>query len=299
MTTPSYAAKLRGGAGGGGSRFFSDSRPPVQDPPLHHVPALSENAVFIDLRVIKPSVDQVERNDFLLKDLQVSVDEIADIWPEPESQLLRLVFFTAEQHQRYLTRLTAGVPWAACNGALVYGWAPGDAVTAVRLTGVPANLPEAAIRAHFAQFGRVTRVFRSKDKVFTRACNGIVHISIAVAPGFALPAFVSLVDDDGTTDKRMLVHTDAFRRFPLLQMWNNRPCCPVLQSWPPRRRRPGGPLERPAHPGGPPSSCGACRNRLRGPADRRRQRSGGSGFLNSIILYNARRRLSQWECCRR
>ena len=33
MTTPSYAAKLRGGAGGGGSRFFSDSRPPVQDPP--------------------------------------------------------------------------------------------------------------------------------------------------------------------------------------------------------------------------------------------------------------------------
>ena len=212
MTTPSYAAKLRGGAGGGGSRFFSDSRPPVQDPPLHHVPALSENAVFIDLRVIKPSVDQVERNDFLLKDLQVSVDEIADIWPEPESQLLRLVFFTAEQHQRYLTRLTAGVPWAACNGALVYGWAPGDAVTAVRLTGVPANLPEAAIRAHFAQFDRVTRVFRSKDKVFTRACNGIVHISIAVAPGFALPAFVSLVDDDGTTDKRMLVHTDAFRR---------------------------------------------------------------------------------------
>ena len=121
MTTPSYAAKLRGVAGGGGSRFFSDSRPPVQDPPLHHVPALSENAVFIDLRVIKPSVDQVERNDFLLKDLQVSVDEIADIWPEPESQLLRLVFFTAEQHQRYLTRLTAGVPWAACNGTLVYG----------------------------------------------------------------------------------------------------------------------------------------------------------------------------------
>jgi hypothetical protein len=119
------------------------------------------------------------------------VDEIADIWPEPESQLLRLVFFTEEQYQRYLTLLTAGVPWAACNGALVYGWAPSDAVTAVRLTGVPANLPEAAIRAHFAQFGCVTRVFRSKDKVFTRACMGIVRISIAVAPGFALPAFVS------------------------------------------------------------------------------------------------------------
>ncbi len=140
------------------------------------------------------------------------MDEIADIWPELESQLLRLVFFTEEQYQCYLARLTAGVPWVACKGALVYGWAPSDAVTAVRLTGVPANLLDAAIRAHFAQFGRVTRVFRSKDKVFTRACNGIVHISIAVTPGFALPAFVSLVDDDGTTNKRMLVHTDAFHR---------------------------------------------------------------------------------------
>ncbi len=44
--------------------------------------------VFIDLPVVKPSVDRIERNDFLLKDLLVSVDEISYIWPEPESQLL-------------------------------------------------------------------------------------------------------------------------------------------------------------------------------------------------------------------
>ena len=157
-------------------------------------------------------MDQSGRNDFLLQDLKVSVDEVADIWPEPESQLLYVAFFTDEQYQLYLGRLTAGVPWSACRGALVYGWAPGDAVTAVRLTGVPASLPEAAIRDHFSQFGRVTRLFRSKDKVFTRATNGIVHISIAVAPGFTLPAFVSLVDQDGATDKRLLVYTDAFRR---------------------------------------------------------------------------------------
>jgi hypothetical protein len=59
--------------------FSEQSAPPVQDPPLHHVPALSKNAVFIDLRVIKPSVGQTERNDFLLKGLRVSVDEISDI----------------------------------------------------------------------------------------------------------------------------------------------------------------------------------------------------------------------------
>jgi hypothetical protein len=207
-TSFSYASALRGSASrGGGSQ-----RPPVQVPPLHHVPALSANAVFIDLRVVKPSVTTEERNDFLLEDLRVSVDEVSEIWPEPESQLLRLAFFTADQHKRYLDRLSAGVPWSACRGDLVYGWSPGDAVTAVRLTSVPASLPDAAIREHFSQFGRVTRVFRSKDKVFTRAANGIAHISIAVAPGFTLPAFVSLVDADGCTDKRMLVHTDASRR---------------------------------------------------------------------------------------
>ncbi len=35
----------------------------------------------------------------------------------------------------------------------------------------------------------------SKDKkVFVSAATGFAHISIAVAPGFTLPAFVSLVD---------------------------------------------------------------------------------------------------------
>ena len=205
----SYAFALRGGRGGPSG---GPERAPVQDPPLHHVPALSLHAVFIDLRMVKSPVDITERNDFLLKDLKCAIHEVKDIWPEPDSQLLWVAFFTAEQYDRYLARLTAGVPWSACNGALVYGWAPGDTVTAVRLTGVPSPLPDDAIRAHFAQFGRVTRLFRSRDKVFTAACNGIAHLSIAITPGFTLPAFVSLVDSDGGVDKRMLVYSDAFRR---------------------------------------------------------------------------------------
>jgi hypothetical protein len=345
----------------------------VQLPPLHHVPALSANAVFIDLRVVKPSVTTEERNDFLLEDLRVSVDEVSEIWPEPESQLLRLVFFTADQHKRYLDRLTAGVPWSACRGALVYGWSPGDAVTAVRLTGVPASLPDAVIREHFSQFGRVTRVFRSKDKVFTRAANGIAHISIAVAPGFTLPAFVSLVDADGCTDKRMLVHTDASRRrcsrcgttghvaqFCRVgrraagadaALWSViripadlLPAAEAAMDTVPARPPPPSRRRRLRQQAGRYNTAG-CRRRLsdsgqqhnprllytfiarrrlgrwgrcrrqgsRRPrwgggarhwgglfsSRRRRQRSGGPGFLYSIILYNARRRLSHWECCRR
>jgi hypothetical protein len=181
-------------------------------PPLHHVPALSENAVLIDLHVVKPSVTVEERNDFLFEDLLVSVDEVFDIWPEPESQLQRLAFFTADQYKKYLDCLTAGVPWSACCGALVYGWSPADAVTTVHLTGVPAALSDVAIRDHFGQYGCVTLVYRSKDKVFVRAANGIAHIFIAVTPGFTLTAFTSLVDADGCTDKQMLVHSDAERQ---------------------------------------------------------------------------------------
>ncbi len=66
-------APFRGSAGGDGD----SQRPPVQVPPLHHVPALSANDVFIDLRVVKPSVTTGERNDFLLEDLRVSVDEVS------------------------------------------------------------------------------------------------------------------------------------------------------------------------------------------------------------------------------
>jgi len=74
------------------------------------------------------------------------------------------------------------------------------------------RIPDVAIREHFAQFGRITRLFRSKDKTFTKAANGIVHLSIAVAPGFTLPAFVTLADPEGGVDKRMMVYTDASRR---------------------------------------------------------------------------------------
>jgi hypothetical protein len=143
-----YASALRGSAG----RDGGSQRPPVQVPPLHHVPALSANAVFIDLRVVEPSVTTEERNDFSSKIFSYLLMRCPKSGPNP-----------------------------------IHSWSPGNAVTAVRLTGVPASLPDTAIREHFSQFGRVTRVFETKDKVFTRAANGIAHISIAVAPWFTLP----------------------------------------------------------------------------------------------------------------
>ena len=69
MANNSYSSALRGGPGAASG----PPRAPVQDPPLHHIPALSANAVFIDLKSVKASVDVQERNDFLIKDLKVNL----------------------------------------------------------------------------------------------------------------------------------------------------------------------------------------------------------------------------------
>ncbi len=50
----------------------------------------------------------------------------------------------------------------------------------------------------------------AKDRVFNKANNGIVHISLSPLASHYLPS--SLVDCEGDVDKRMLVYSDASRR---------------------------------------------------------------------------------------
>jgi hypothetical protein len=94
----------------------------------------------------------------------------------------------------------------------LYGWAPGDSVTAARISAVPDCFSAEDIRSHFQQFGRVTRAVRGHDLFFKNAFNGIVHLSITVSPGFTLPHFVEVVDANGAIATRLFVHTDDHRR---------------------------------------------------------------------------------------
>jgi len=112
----------------------------AQDPPLHHMPTISVNVVFIYLKDVKPPADMKDRNNFIHQDMCVDQDEVDDIWPEPEINLLRVAFFTIHQYQWYHGRM---------QRALVYGSAPGDATTTDRLTGVPIALPDTAVHKHF------------------------------------------------------------------------------------------------------------------------------------------------------
>jgi hypothetical protein len=153
-----------------------------------------------------------ERNDFLLKDLRCKASEVKGIFPDPSTLLLRVSFKSADLFECYSARLAAGVPWTACSNALVYGWAPGDSVTAVRVSAVPDCFPVEAIRDHFQQFGRVTSAVRGHDRFFKSAFNGIVHLSLTLTPGFTLPHFVEVVDANGAIATRLFVHTDDHRR---------------------------------------------------------------------------------------
>ncbi len=88
-----------------------------------------------------------ERNDFL-KDLGCKASDVKGIFPDPSTLLLRISFKSADLFEGY----AAGIPWAACANTLVYGWAPGDSVTATRVYAVPGCFPVEAIRDHFQQF---------------------------------------------------------------------------------------------------------------------------------------------------
>jgi hypothetical protein len=209
----SYAETLRGGAGGLRGRLGNASSPrQLHESPLNHVPALNTNALFVDLRSVKADFSMDERNDFLLKDLGCKFTDIKGIFPDPSTLLLRISFASTAIFERFRDRLAAGVAWAACGNSLVYGWAPGDSVTAVRVSAVPDCFTAEDIRRHFQQFGRVTRAVRGHDRFFKNAYNGIVHLSITLTPGFTLPHFVEVVDDGGAIATRLFVHTDDHRR---------------------------------------------------------------------------------------
>ncbi len=188
------------------------SRGPAEDPPLHHIPLLEANAVFIDIRAAKADVTREERNAFLIDDLQIKADDVLDVFNVPSSNLLRVSFSSAASCQTALDRLLAGVPWTAHRNTLVYGWSPADSITQVRITGVPVQLDVDLIVQHMRQFGHITRARRGQDRFFPRATDGIVHLSIHLEAGTTLPHFLNLQDSAGKTAVRLFVYTDSHRR---------------------------------------------------------------------------------------
>jgi hypothetical protein len=187
-------------------------RPPAAPTPLHHVAYLQGFAVLIDLRAVKPNLTKEERNQFLLQDLAVDIATVTDMFMVPSTQLLRVGFVAAEPCQAALDRLQAGVPWSAAGGAIVYGWAPSDSLSRLRVTGCTQALSIEWLVAHMAQYGQVVQSARGVDRSLGNVFDGVVHLTMQILPDAVLPSFIDLQDAGGHLAERLFVFTDQHRR---------------------------------------------------------------------------------------
>lgn len=187
---------------------------PLRGLPSHCAPCLQKQAIFVDLRIAQPDYTQSERDDFLCKDLGLTEEDVQEIFLDPSTLLLRIVLASEELYTATLARLSAGVPWTAAGGTNVYGWPTAAPLHPIRLSGVPKSFPLSEIIAHFREFGDVSWIYQqSHDKQWTSAFNGVVHLSVRIAPGKVLPHFVEILGQDGVLVERFSVHSETHRRY--------------------------------------------------------------------------------------
>ena len=103
-------------------------RPAVAVNPLRHLSHLQGLSLLVDLKAIRPNNTKVERADFVIKDLGVQAEEVLSIFVDHVTQLLILTLKSEVAFNTALERLHVGVPWAAADGAVVYGSSSSDAV---------------------------------------------------------------------------------------------------------------------------------------------------------------------------
>jgi hypothetical protein len=165
--------------------------------PLHHIAYLQVNAVLIDLRAAHPNLSKEERNSFLLNDLGISPADVTDVFMVPSTQLLRVGFHAEGPCLAALAKLQVGVPWAAAEGALVYGWSPAHSLSRVRVSGCTPHLDTDRVAAHMAQFGRVVQSARGVDRSFGNVFDGVIHFTIQLHSDITLPHFIDIEDEGG------------------------------------------------------------------------------------------------------
>ena len=187
-------------------------RPAVAVNPLRHLSHLQGLSLLIDLKAVRPNNTKVERADFVLKDLGVEAGEVLSIFVDHVTQLLILTLESEAAYNITLERLHAGVPWAAADGATVYGSSSSDAVSAVRVSNIPAGLPIPFVLSHMQKFGTILNHNIGRDRLFPRATDGILHLTMVLHEADSLPHFIQVVDDNGRLSNSLPVHMDSPRR---------------------------------------------------------------------------------------
>jgi hypothetical protein len=130
----------------------------------------------------------------------------------PSTLLLHLTLATPALCTSVLDRLFAGVPWTAVNGNPIFGWAAAEPLVTVRVTGVPRGFPAEDLRRHFESFGPISQFYRTSDRIWSSASNGVFLISLRVDHGVVLPHYVNVFDPQGALCERFAVYVDGRRR---------------------------------------------------------------------------------------
>jgi hypothetical protein len=155
--------------------------------PLHHIAYLQGHAVLIDLRAACPDLSKEEQNRFLLKDHGINPADVTDVFMVLSTQLLRVGFHAEGPCSAARAKLQVGVPWAAAEGALVYGWLPADSLSRVRVSGCTPHLNTDRVAAHMAQLGRVVQSARGVDCSFGNVFDGVIDFTIQLHDDITLP----------------------------------------------------------------------------------------------------------------
>ena len=194
---------------------LANGRPqaPAAHVPLHHLPHLQGGfSLLVDYRAVRPAASKVERADFVLKDLAIPPLEVLLIYVEHATQLLVVTLESEPIYLAALERLRNGVPWGAAGDALVYGCSTLDSITSVRVSNIPRGLSTEFVLAHMQQFGRILRHAVGRDRLFPRAGDAVLHLTMQLDDPELLPQYITVVDSQGALAESLAVHTDAQRR---------------------------------------------------------------------------------------
>ncbi len=180
--------------------------------PLRHLAHLQGFSLLMDLKSVRSTYSRQERYDFVIKDLGLAAGGVLSIFPDHITQQVVLTVESEEEYSKALERLQEGVPWAAAEGAPVYGSAANEAVSAVRVSNIPVGLPLTSILAHLRKFGSVLTHHMGRDRLFPRASDGILHTTMVVNDSEVLPHFIQVVDSQGRLSNSLPIHMDTPRR---------------------------------------------------------------------------------------
>ncbi len=100
---------------------------------------------------------------------------------------------------------------SAASGVLVYGWAPSDVLSHMRVSGCTQVLDIDWLVTYMAQYGTVIQSAHCMNHSLGNVFDGVVLFTMQIAPYSVLPSFIDLKDTGSHLAECLFVNTDQHR----------------------------------------------------------------------------------------